>query len=182
MRKHGLGLIKPPFLCACLSCVPKKVLLAMEADSDIKYVGLHTGSTVGYHKKISSRYRINLQRRVVAGVTLIPMIQWYDSTHICTVEHYKNFVFGRQRLTKGNFIEADLGQKQLQTITTEGMQAHAEYATFLLDDDPMLRIVAHMDGASKGAKHTPLALNPQWYHCASLCNRKPAPLCHDNSY
>ena len=96
----------------------------MESDSDIKYVGLHTGSTLGYQKKISSRYRINLQQRVVGEVTLLPMIQWYDSTHIATVEHYRNFVFGRERLTKGNFIEADLGQKQLQSIQQCGMEAH----------------------------------------------------------
>jgi hypothetical protein len=75
---------------------------------------------------------------------LLPLVYWYDSTHVATADHYRNFVFGPRRLTKGNFIEADLGQQQLRDITTRGMAAHGEYATYLLDTPH--RVVAHMHG------------------------------------
>lgn len=121
------------------------VLAAMDAEPAVKYVGLCTSTTLNYAHKIRSRYQIPLQSLDVCGLRLLPLIYWYDSTHIATTDHYKEFVFGPRRLTKGNFIEADLGQAQLKDITTRGMSAHPEYGTFLLDTDDR-RIVAHMDG------------------------------------
>jgi hypothetical protein len=51
-------------------------------------------------------------------VSLVPLVQWYDSTHIASTTYYREFVFDRKvkRVTKGGFIEDKLGQQQLQVI------------------------------------------------------------------
>lgn len=50
------------------------------------------------------------------AVSLVPLVQWYDSTHIASTAYYRNFVFDRRvkRVTKGGFIEDKLGQQQLK--------------------------------------------------------------------
>lgn len=127
--------------------VPLEAILAgMDGDASVKYVGFHTGSTLQYAHKMRTRFKIELtSRELPGGAKVLPMLYWYDSTHICTTEHYLNFVFGPRRLTRGNFIEADLGQAQLKDISTRGMEGHAEYATFLLDNGDQ-KVVAHMNG------------------------------------
>jgi hypothetical protein len=50
---------------------------------------------------------------------LVPMVYWYDSTHLATTEYYKTVVFGRWKygkqelVKKGGFIEDKLGQYQM---------------------------------------------------------------------
>ena len=109
-----------------------------------------------YEAKVRSKYKLKLARRKVAGLEFIPMVYWYDSTHICCTQHYKHFVFGPRKLTRGNFIEADLGQQQIKDILQGGMDAHGEYGTFLWTDGAPgteERIVAHMDGRSFEDEH-----------------------------
>jgi hypothetical protein len=41
---------------------------------------------------------------------LVPLLYWYDSTHIASVEYYNSFVFHPKRhLKRGGFIEDELG-------------------------------------------------------------------------
>jgi hypothetical protein len=76
------------------------------------------------------------------ALRLIPLLQWYDSTHICNTEYYRKFVFGwrgpkgkgQQLVVKGGFIEDKLSQVQLTEIRKHGIDAHADWGTFLLDD------------------------------------------------
>eukprot|EP00041_Stephanoeca_diplocostata_P019544 m.423289 g.423289 ORF g.423289 m.423289 type:complete len:398 (-) comp21332_c0_seq2:1701-2894(-) len=123
------------------------VLAAMDADPALKYVGLHTGSTRDYAHRTRTKYKnkIKIEPYVSGGLEFLPMVFWYDSTHISTTEHYRSFVFGPRRLTKGNFIEADLGQVQIQDILAGGMEAHAQYGTWLLNDVDE-RVVCHING------------------------------------
>lgn len=77
---------------------------------------------------------------------LVPLIFWYDSTHIASVEHYKNFVFGLHRLkgvtnfaqefrlNAGDFVEDKLGQAEREDIKINGLQEHRKYGTYLLED------------------------------------------------
>ena len=48
------------------------------------------------------------------GLRLLPLLQWYDSTHLCGTAHYRDFVFGerggRRMVAKGGFIEDKLCQ------------------------------------------------------------------------
>jgi len=79
---------------------------------------------------------------------LVPLIQWYDSTHIASTSYYRNFVFERRakRVAKGGFIEDKLGQQQLKVILERGMEAHVPYGTFILDDHIDKPTVSHLDG------------------------------------
>ena len=61
---------------------------------------------------------------------------FFDKTHICSVDHYLNFVLSYHTsgaaIKPGMFIEDVLGQQQLAAIKERGLTAHAEYATWLL--------------------------------------------------
>jgi hypothetical protein len=83
-----------------------------------------------------------------ARMKLVPMVQWYDSTHVASTAYYRRFVFDRRakRVAKGGFIEDKLGQQQLKVILERGMAAHASYGTFILDDGNPEPVVSHLDG------------------------------------
>merc|ERR1719436_1389360 len=86
----------------------------------------------------------------LAGIQLQVLLFWYDSTHICEVEHYRNFVFAKGRVPGGGFPEDSFGQAMHADICAaapEGRwrEAHAAYGTYLLadGDEPM---VGHVRG------------------------------------
>jgi hypothetical protein len=90
----------------------------------------------------------------------VPLLQWYDSTHICATSHYRDFVFGwrgppgagKRLVAKGGFIEDKLSQAQLAEIRAHGMEAHAAWGTFLLDDGTRPETAPKMGtGAGAGA-------------------------------
>jgi len=133
-------------------CDVPRVLSAMEADPGrLKYVGLPTSTTVGHQYHVLSKYGIRIEafEADAGGLKMLPLIQWYDSTHICQVAHYRSFVFGPRRLvSRGGFIEDKLGQAQLADIRAKGVEAgHPEYGTFLAAGDGFSEpCVAHLDG------------------------------------
>ena len=73
-------------------------------------------------------------------------LQWYDSTHVCSTAHYRDFVYRGGLVKKGGFVEDKLGQFQLADIRENSMAAHAKFAQFVLDDGVQAPIVAHLDG------------------------------------
>ena len=81
-------------------------------------------------------------------VRLLPLLQWYDSTHVASAEYYRHFVFSRRvkRVARGGFIEDKLGQEQLRVILERGVGAHVPYGTFMLDDGSGAPVVQHLDG------------------------------------
>jgi hypothetical protein len=151
----------------------RQILDLMLAErSLIKYVGLSNSQSDGQIHQMNSRYRIDLtvglrilnngdedevtlKRRLLANATLatpkyrrilVPLMFWYDSTHIACVEHYKNFVYREHfvdgvpryvtafKIRTGDFIEDKLGQAEREDIKANGLQAHAKYGTFMLED------------------------------------------------
>lgn len=157
--KAALDLVHTPYVLVVQHdrpfvrrCNVPRLLAAMEADPErLKYVGLPTTTTVGHQYHVLSKYGIRLptfeaDRR---GLLMLPLIQWYDSTHICEVEHYRNFIFGpEQFVVKGGFIEDKLGQVQLAAIRKDGVQAaHPRFGTFLACGSGFCEAcVAHLDG------------------------------------
>eukprot|EP00912_Choanoflagellata_sp_UC4_P001144 UC4_evm1s712 len=99
---------------------------------------------------MESKYQTILPYTEAAGYKFLPMIYWFDSTHLARTMWYKDFVFGRdengKRRTGGKFIESDLGQAQLKEFVKGGLKAHASYGTYLLDDEPQHRAVGHING------------------------------------
>mmetsp|Transcript_1394 Transcript_1394/g.1814 ORF Transcript_1394/g.1814 Transcript_1394/m.1814 type:complete len:304 (-) Transcript_1394:190-1101(-) len=118
------------------------------------YLGLPTSTTLalGYIEYVLSKYSIRIKsRQITPKLHVLPLIQWYDSTHICLTKHYTQFVYRGDLVKKGGFVEDKLGQKQLADIRKTGLEAHAEYGTYVLDDGIHQPIVSHLDG------HDPLS-------------------------
>ena len=102
------------------------------------------GRTMGYPHYVASRYGylgIDIVPLARADMSLLPLLFFFDSTHVARTSWYREFVFGDHvtsrgafRLRRGEFIEDKLGQAELNDIKQHGMAAHAKYGTFLLDD------------------------------------------------
>jgi hypothetical protein len=126
------------------------------ASKGVEYVCLKSNATSDYINYVRSRYQMNIvpySRTLVSDNDLVPLLFWYDSTHIARTSYYLDFVFGyikgargRFKLRTGDFIEDKLGQCQLNTIKAQGMGEHARFGTFLLDDGEEMPIVRHASG------------------------------------
>lgn len=101
------------------------------------YVGLCTTTTLGHAHKMSSKHQIDIEPHFrtypatdrwgsadsskTECLRFMPLLQWYDSTHLCATEHYRSFVFGRRNgkrlVAKGGFIEDKLSQQQLAEVS-----------------------------------------------------------------
>lgn len=117
----------------------------------LKYAGLPTGTTIKHAQQCLSRYALRLEHVPTdEGLKLMPLIQWYDSTHVCSTAHYRQFVYGAQGggnlVKKGGFVEDKLGQKQLSDVRAGGMSAHAPYGTFIVEDGSEEIATSHLDG------------------------------------
>eukprot|EP00668_Euglena_longa_P045899 GGOE01061582.1.p1 GENE.GGOE01061582.1~~GGOE01061582.1.p1 ORF type:complete len:334 (+),score=92.96 GGOE01061582.1:121-1122(+) len=123
----------------------------LESTPAIKYVGLTIVQTLGHLHKMRSRFpRHQLDMswcspQQVGGVTLIPLLQWYDSTHLTTVQYYREFVLNRssQRVAKSGFIEDRMVTLQLEDLLRAGQAGHALYGTYLVVD-PEVQVI-HLD-------------------------------------
>eukprot|EP00935_MAST-01C_sp_MAST-1C-sp1_P002038 g2038.t1 len=108
--------------------------------SDVHQAGCGP-SVGGYLHFVASKYKVYLAPHVLTppelgGSKLVPLVQWYDSTHVARLNYYREFVYSRKKLRvkKGGFIEDKLGQQQLQEIKEGGMAAFTPYGTYVLDD------------------------------------------------
>jgi hypothetical protein len=53
-----------------------------------------------------------------AKLVLMPIIFWYDSTHVTSVSHYRSLVFNQSNpFRRGDFVEETFGHKQRHHIT-----------------------------------------------------------------
>eukprot|EP00929_Paragymnodinium_shiwhaense_P102014 TRINITY_DN6521_c0_g1_i1.p1 TRINITY_DN6521_c0_g1~~TRINITY_DN6521_c0_g1_i1.p1 ORF type:complete len:574 (+),score=139.59 TRINITY_DN6521_c0_g1_i1:134-1723(+) len=146
VMQHDRSIMKPVDI--------PRLVAAMEANLDrFKYIGLPTSTTIGHQYHVLSKYNIRIEPVTADddGLQFLPLIQWYDSAHICQVEYYRNFVFGPRKLVaKGGFIEDKLGQAQLAAIRKDGVEAaHPEFGTFIAVGPPSEfgeRVVGHLDG------------------------------------
>mmetsp|Transcript_53721 Transcript_53721/g.156608 ORF Transcript_53721/g.156608 Transcript_53721/m.156608 type:complete len:381 (+) Transcript_53721:35-1177(+) len=140
-----------------------RLVSAMEASQGAaKYVGLPTKASLARidAAAVMSRCHLRLEEgdvdeRVAAaaaasGVDLRVLLFWYDSSHVCRVSHYRDFVFARGRVPGGGFPEDSFGQAMHAEISAaaqagDWQQAHAAYGTYLLVDGggPM---VGHLRG------------------------------------
>ena len=133
----------------------RPVLRAMTTDPRLRYVGFPTSTTLNHARHVQ-HYNIRLKMEDVQGASFLPLVQWYDSTHLACTDHYLRFVFGKARrvnFSRNGFVEDRLGQAQLDDIRKGGMAAHAEYGTWLYfdgggpggcgDETPA---VGHLDG------------------------------------
>eukprot|EP00750_Incisomonas_marina_P014592 INCI17691.5.p1 GENE.INCI17691.5~~INCI17691.5.p1 ORF type:complete len:589 (-),score=79.91 INCI17691.5:69-1835(-) len=124
------------------------VIKSMKANPEtLKYIGLPCSRGVDYLKKMQMRYpRLDLPKEPLTyglGTKVVPMLFWFDKTHIARADHYREFVlsfaarqaagWGKEtHVRRGNFIEDTFGQAELADIKSNGIAAHAKYGNFLL--------------------------------------------------
>eukprot|EP00300_Choanocystis_sp_HF-7_P024345 c2576_g1_i1.p1 GENE.c2576_g1_i1~~c2576_g1_i1.p1 ORF type:complete len:333 (+),score=67.10 c2576_g1_i1:27-1001(+) len=163
-----------------------QLLLIMSNHRDtLKFVSLPSSSTVNYAQKTLSRYTIFLDPLTLhlpfcelaapcecAGIPsatqalhFVPLLQFYDSTHVCLTQHYREFIFNRRYgfAKRGDFIESRMGPIMLADIRENGMEQHAKYATWVLEVTPgdaeANHLVQHLD-AHSGAHKCPPRTTP----------------------
>eukprot|EP00667_Euglena_gracilis_P019668 EG_transcript_21107 len=141
--QHDRKLAKPVDVAAIVD--------VLETVPDIKYVGLTITQTVDHLHKMRSRFPRQLldlswcTPREVCGLVLSPLLQWYDSTHVTTVQYYRDFVLSRAppRVAKSGFIEDRMVTLQLEDLLRDGQAGHALYGTYVMVD-PEVQVV-HLD-------------------------------------
>jgi len=175
--KAALSLVQTRFLCvvqhdnAFVRQVDLQCALQALEDPRVKYVGLLSSATLDYVGLCNSRYGIRISALEINGVPLVPLVYWYDKTHIASVDYYRSLFelaydartywllpdthppedavkLGRRGglvIKAGDFIEETLGKKELFDIRTFGLSAHEQYGTYLYLDHPEPAF-RHFDG------------------------------------
>jgi hypothetical protein len=69
------------------------ILHCMKQNPEVKYVGLLSGTTTKYQLFTESKYSIRITESIKSGLPLLPLLYWYDKTHVCTTAYYRDFVF-----------------------------------------------------------------------------------------
>mmetsp|Transcript_20137 Transcript_20137/g.63357 ORF Transcript_20137/g.63357 Transcript_20137/m.63357 type:complete len:255 (-) Transcript_20137:28-792(-) len=139
--QHDRNFVRPADVEAVVRC--------LEANAEtVKYVMLPTTTCLHYARLVLSKYRLRIEATRPEGFDfgLMPLLQWYDSTHVCSTRHYRDFVYRGDLVKRGGFVEDKLGQYQLADIRANGLDAHAKYAQFVLDDGVDAPMVSHLDG------------------------------------
>lgn len=140
------------------------VLAAMRAAGGaVRYVGLPTKASLARARPEAVQVRCHIPiveqeglspavQNVAdgAGISLQRLFFWYDSTHFCESDFYRDFVFAPGRVPGGGFPEDSFGQEMHAEICAAARdgswrQVHAAYGTYLLVDGggPM---VGHQSG------------------------------------
>ncbi len=88
--------------------------------------------------------------REAAGVRLLPLAAYMDSTHVARVGWYRREVFDAAcgvPLPRGCYLEDTFGQAQLSAVRAGGAAAHARYGTFFAHAGAAQAVlVRHLDG------------------------------------
>jgi hypothetical protein len=87
------------------------------------------------------------------GHCFVPLLQFYDSTHVAVVDFYRNFIFDpRMRLVaRGGFVEDKLSAAMAAVMKRDGFVAgHGKFGVYLYDDGKSWRDCLP-NGGSKSA-------------------------------
>ena len=138
--QHDRNFVREAPIVQVVKCLEKN-------DAWLKYVLLPTTTVLNYPRYVQSKYQLRIAPQPTDfGFSLTPLLQWYDSTHICSMRHYRDFVYRGGLVARGGFVEDKLGQYQLKRIKERGLSAHAEFAQYVLDDGVEKPMVSHLDG------------------------------------
>lgn len=122
--------------CFVRSVPLPKVIEVMETHpEEIKYVGFPVNNRSTYRepgKIMSSHNGFQVRPIVVDGLQLLPLLLWYDSTHVASADHYRYWVL--PQVCQGEFFEEQFGQEEVRVVIAKGMDSHRQYGNFLLMD------------------------------------------------
>ena len=145
---------------------------ASHTHTRLNYVGFPTGTTITHAHHVRSKYALEVTPFEVGSddagddnqknkITLLPLVQFYDSMHVASTRWYLSKVFGRERyctLPKGGFIEDTLGQMMLKdaracrentvsdNVSEFMSQKYGVFVRVASMDDPGSPVCGHIDG------------------------------------
>merc|ERR1719410_2990660 len=137
--KAGLAHVNTPLVCVhqhdlefMFDFKLHRVLDALESpDNDVKYVGMPLLVNIHYEACAWQHHGVRVQQTSIGGLQLVPVIFWYDSTHITSVAHYHDLIFAESEVFKpGDFVEETFGVRQRLNIMANGLAAHPKYGTY----------------------------------------------------
>ena len=102
-----------------------RAVQCMRADERVKYLLLPTRSTHNHAMTFRGRYGVQLPTIDVCGVRLLQLGFWWDSTHLATVDHYRDFVLAQPCVRCGVFPEDTLGKQMRDAVKAGGVDAVA---------------------------------------------------------
>ncbi|CAE8618065.1 unnamed protein product [Polarella glacialis] len=169
----------------------EKVLDVLDDDTNsVKYVGLPLLVNLHYESIAWQHHGVRVKKEAHKGVDLVPVIFWYDSTHITSVRHYQTLVFGPEEVyTAGNFVEETFGVRQRNDVMAKGMDVHAaKYGTYhCLShalDGSRRPLIMHLNGVrfltpeQRAARGYPADPPVEFFPSRVLLNRKQRKLKH----
>ena len=96
-----------------------RVLRTLEDSSNpVQYVGMPLFVNLHYEDIAFHHHGIRVAPVEINGLKLMPIIFWYDSTHITSVQHYRNLIFGPEdrKETKARFYRHPLFRECTSTL------------------------------------------------------------------
>ena len=91
------------------------------------------------------------EKNTSSTLSLLPLVQFYDSMHLARTHWYLSRIYGTQRfcsLPRGCFIESPLGQFMFTKACGGGIDAVKKFGCYILDDAVDLPSVGHINGRS----------------------------------
>lgn len=102
-----------------------------DTSNSVRYVGMPLLVNLHYEACAWQHHGVRVQEEEHKGLRLVPVIFWYDSTHITSVEQYNSVVFASsEKFRPGDFVEETFGVRQREDIMANGMSAHPRCGTY----------------------------------------------------
>ena len=101
------------------------VALVRDAANGVEYVGFPNANNLSHAQRMQAR-GVQVAPVRIDGCRLLPLCQWKENPHVCSVAHYERCVFGPTawpKIKKGHFIEDTVGQRQRNLIAEHGLEA-----------------------------------------------------------
>ena len=87
-----------------------QVLDLFDGQDTVRYIGFPSATTKDYiNKKLINKYGLEDYEQERVPLPLVPLVYWYDSTHIARTSHYKDLI--RAQCKIGQFIETTYGAR-----------------------------------------------------------------------
>lgn len=117
----------------------EKLTILLDSNNQISFFRDETSN-----KNLVTEVILNYMEHMF-GVRIMPLVFWYDKTHICKTDYYLNSVFSGDFKIK-SFIEDTFGHDQMTKIKQGGLESFNNLGSYVLYDDFLNPIIAHNNG------------------------------------
>lgn len=121
--------------------INKKEYEIFDKDGNLKFLNDQTPS-----RDLVTNIILNYTQDIY-GLRLMPLVFWYDKTHLCRTDYYRNNIFKNDDIKIISFIEDTFGIHQKNDIIKNGFQSFSKYRSFLYYEDfPDSIMIKHNSG------------------------------------